>query len=212
MKINLLGQRVGRLTVVSEDIYLKNPGKHRKWIVMCDCGTEKSIFQDRLVKGTTVSCGCAQKDAVVKTSTTHGKSKKQIYKIWSGMLARCTNENNPCWDHYGGRGIKVCDSWLCFNNFFADMGDVPFVGASIDRTNNDLGYSKDNCRWATQKEQANNTRQNVFIEVNGVTKTVAQWADKCNLAYKTLSNRVKAGVSGSMLIAGTHRGVPHAGI
>lgn len=208
-KIELSGKRIGRLTVVREVFWHDHAGKHRKWLCLCDCWNEREMFQDRLVKATTVSCGCWQKEVTSKRLTRHGLSKSKVHAVWSAMLARCNNENNPAFNNYGGRGIKVCDRWMTFENFYADMGNPPFDGAELDRVNNNGWYSPENCRWASRKEQCSNTRQNVLVDIDGVIKTVAGWAEESGIAYKTISNRVKAGVTGKDLLARPHSGVRH---
>ncbi len=200
-KTNLTGKKIGRLIVLSEVFGHKHAGKHRKWLCLCDCGNKREIFQDRLVKGKTVSCGCWQREVTSLRTTTHGRSKTPLYKTWSAMIARCSNNKLPTWADYGGRGISVCDRWLTFENFLADMGDRPFVGAEIDRVNNDGNYEPSNCRWATRLEQCSNTRANILITIDGRTQNLMQWAIDTGIAYKTLHNRLKAGKAGRELIA-----------
>lgn len=199
-KYDLTGVRVGKLTVICEVFNHKWAGKHRKWLCRCDCGNEREMFQQRLSDGTAVSCGCANKEITIKAHTTHGMSKTPIYGVWVGMISRCSNEHNAMWHNYGGRGISVCSRWRSFENFYADMGDLPYVGAEIDRIDNDGNYEPGNCKWATRKEQTNNTRRNVFVEVDGVVKTVAQWSEQTGISHRTLAHRAKACVSGLAFI------------
>ncbi len=207
-KIELTGKVIGRLTVIREVFGHKYAGKHRKWLCKCACGQEREMFQDRLAKGVAVSCGCAQSEIVTRTMTTHGLSKTPIHYVWQNMLARCKNKRLTAWKHYGGRGISVCSRWEVFENFLADMGALPFKDAELDRINNDGNYEPSNCRWATRKEQNSNTRQNVFIEVNGDCKTVAEWSRLSGIAYRTLNHRAHRGVMGSEFLSiPTSRGV-----
>lgn len=117
-------------------------------------------------------------------STTHA--------IWRGMLARCSNPKSKDFPRYGGRGITVCDRWLQFANFVADMGERP-DGMTLERRDGAKGYSPDNCTWATPKQQARNRRNNVAVSHNGVTATVAEWAERTGLERKTLEYRIRAG-------------------
>ena len=115
------------------------------------------------------------------------------YAIWAGIIQRCTNEKTIGWENYGGRGISVCDRWLSFENFIEDMGMRPTPDHSIDRKDNDRGYSKDNCRWATETEQKRNTRRCVFIEYEGRRMPIAAWAEATGIPANTIAKRIRAG-------------------
>lgn len=136
-------------------------GSNSKVPCRCDCGTEISVLARNLRSGNTKSCGCRKRRAVIERSTRHGMAHTKIYNIWADMVARCRRPTHAHYADYGGRGITVCDRWLDFSNFYADMGDRP-KGRSIDRINNDGGYSPENCRWATASEQRSNRRQARF--------------------------------------------------
>lgn len=109
-------------------------------------------------------------------------------------MARCYNEDHLHFSSYGGRGIAVCDRWHDFDRFAEDMGQRP-DGCSLDRINNEMGYSPENCRWATAKEQANNRRNNTVIEANGVAKTISQWAEDLGTSTSTIASRINIGWS-----------------
>ena len=173
-KLDLTGQTFGRLTVLSEDGRNK-PGDAR-W--RCDCGAETAVTGSSLRSGNTQSCGCLQREV----RTIHGKCYTPEYQAYRSMLKRCYNPNSKNYHHYGGRKenpITVCDTWRGengFQNFYADMGDRPGKGYSLERKNNNAGYSKTNCCGGTWGEQANNRRSNVTLTYSGVTRTLAQWA------------------------------------
>jgi hypothetical protein len=122
-------------------------------------------------------------------------SEHPLRSVWKNMISRCRNEKHPQYPRYGGRGINVCDRWAdSFADFVADMGRRP-EGTSIDRENNDLGYCPENCRWATPRQQANNTRANVLLTVDGETKTVAEWARISGISVDGIRRRVGCGWS-----------------
>jgi hypothetical protein len=147
----LMGTRFGRL-VVAQDRERGTELVHCR----CDCGTELTVAFRQL--GTlTHSCGCLQSELTRERLTTHGMTGTKIYWIWADMIGRCTRPTHKKYLDYGGRGITVCEHWHSFESFYADMGDRP-AGRSLDRTNNDLGYSPDNCRWATGAQQRLNQR------------------------------------------------------
>ena len=114
------------------------------------------------------------------------------YRTWRNMIERCENPQNKTYKYYGGRGIEICRRWRnSFQNFLMDMGPRP-TGTSIERINNDKGYSPDNCKWATKREQMSNQRSNIHITHNGETRTLGGWATHLGIKYMTLYNRIYA--------------------
>lgn len=131
------------------------------WTCRCDCGRIVEVRRGHVVSGATKSCGCHRSTSAAQRATRHGHAARgrhsTTYDIWTGILQRCRNPNYPHWELYGGRGVTVCDRWLKFENFLADMGERP-AGLSIDRIDNDRGYEPANCRWATRSQQNKNRR------------------------------------------------------
>jgi len=127
---------------------------------------------------------------------THGMTNTKVYYVWTGMIQRCYNVNAPAYHRYGGRGIRVCQRWLeSFENFYADVGDPPSKGHSLDRPNNNGDYDIENWRWATWLEQANNKSTNLFITIGDETKTLKNWSrdERCLVNYSTLKSRIRKG-------------------
>lgn len=184
--IDLTGKRFGRLVVVGRHPH--NRGGHAKWECMCDCGKTAVVVSDRLLSGKTRSCGCYKRQRSSEAHTIHGGSGTRLHNIWNLMRARCDDLQNPL---YGGRGITVCEEWREFpafrdwalNNGYSDS-------LSLDRIDADGNYEPANCRWATDKVQQNNKRNNRLITFNGETHTLAEWADKIQVPIPTLWNRL----------------------
>lgn len=193
------GSQVGRLTIIENIGYMTqgcNP-YHIFYKCVCSCGKEVLVRKDHLSSGATKSCGCLQNELVKKRATTHGhtvaKHPSKTYAIWCTMKTRCTNPSSKNYPTYGGRGIKVCERWLhSFENFLENMGEKP-NGLTLERMNNNGDYTPENCKWATRKEQCNNTRRNRFILFNGRSQTLAQWAEEIGISSPTLCKRLKRG-------------------
>lgn len=188
------------LTVIGNDIDSRSGNKNsRRLICQCDCGNVLTIAHSSLITSNTKSCGCSRKELIRKANTKHGQAsyykKTPEYAVWDGMIQRCTNEKHLNYHHYGGRGIIVCQRWLnSFENFLADMGQRPSKSYSLDRyPNNNGNYELSNCRWATKKEQANNTRSNVWFEINGIRMNQSDWCKYFGVKDCTLIDHFKKG-------------------
>ena len=200
-KEDLTGKIFGRLTVLYqvEDHICPSGRHHAQWLCQCSCGSDPIVvIGDSLKYGNhTRSCGCLDMETKASRAIKHGDSYTKLYNLYTSMIERCCNVNDKRYDDYGGRGIEVCQEWrLNYKNFkIWAMKSGYKEGLSLDRENNDKGYCPDNCRWVTQKIQANNTRRNRVIEYNGIKKTIAEWADIVGMTYSALYGRLRRGWS-----------------
>lgn len=196
---NLTAQVFTRLTVLGyAGIFL--PDRSHQWWCECKCGTIKPVRASRLLNKETQSCKCLVRETgriLRETEFTHTLQpfSKRLKNIWNLMKARCYKPQCPEFKHYGDRGILMCDAWLYFDNFVTDMGEPPTSKHSIERLDNNKGYQPDNCIWATQVQQMNNTRRNHFLTFQNKTQTLKQWSRELNLNYGTLIGRLKLGWS-----------------
>ena len=164
---DLTGQRFGALVTQSVS---HSTGKKLHWVFLCNCGATTTkcgtdVTQEAK-RGGTPNCGCLTSSLISAGNSAHGLSKTDIYAVWSSMIARCHRPSHKAYPRYGGRGITVCDSWRdSFEAFFVDMGPTYMKGLTLERTDNDQGYSLTNCVWATKAAQGRN-RRGVIREVN----------------------------------------------
>jgi hypothetical protein len=196
-ELDLAGMRVGRLIVASKTHKLVRGVSKMRWLCVCECGSTILAQGSELIKKTVKSCGCLRREFI--EDTRHGMSGTQVYGIWSGMLDRCRNQNSPSWANYGGRGITVCERWQTFENFFADMGEPP-MGKSIDRIDNNAGYSPENCRWASPYAQSRNMRTNVWLTLDGETRILQDWSDCFGLSRDKVRSLIMSGVDPALVV------------
>ena len=183
--LDLVGQRFGRLVVEAKSP-VRDQNKKVVWHCVCDCGAKVAVNTKNLRTSNTRSCGCLHRD----TATKHGMRNTRVYRIWASMRVRC----RPDFPMYGARGVRVCRRWEKFENFLADMGE-PEHGMTIDRKNNDKGYSPSNCRWADKTTQSVNRSCTRFLTFQGKTMCVSHWARELGMQQSTLSFRVRHGWS-----------------
>ena len=195
-----IGRRFGRLVV--ESVSKERRGKRDMTIARCrcDCGTVKDVYWCHLTSGHTKSCGCLGHELSTKwghARAKHGGRRTRLYNIWSSMKQRCYNHHNIRFANYGGRGIGICDEWR--QNFAAFREWAMAHGyddtLSIDRIDNDRGYSPDNCRWADALTQGNNQRTNRLLTAAGQTHTLSEWARLTGIGACTIFQRLRLGWS-----------------
>ena len=195
-KKDLRGKTFGKLTVLEEDGRI---GANVAWICKCECGKKIRVKANSLLSGNTSSCGCGRIEAITK----HNQTGTPLFNVWRNMIERCTNPNYKTYKDYGGRGIKVCDEWREFEPFYTwSISNGYGKGLSIDRINVNGNYEPSNCRWATAKQQSRNRRDTVFIEVNGVRKSISDWADALGVKRNTLYWRYSEGWSPKEILYG----------
>ena len=195
-----IGRRFGRLVVVG--IRRERRGKRNEIIAhcRCDCGSEKDVFWQHLADGRVKSCGCLNRELTAKRghdNARHGGCGTRLYRIWSCMKQRCHNHHHVHFANYGGRGIAVCPEWrgdfAAFREWAMSHGYADTL--SIDRIDNDRGYSPDNCRWADALTQGNHRKANRVLTVAGQSHTVSEWARLAGIGKTTIKERLRRGWS-----------------
>lgn len=203
MRENLIGQKFGRLKVIS----LNEERSNRKsyWVCQCDCGNVKTVRSDSLKNGSIQSCGCLHKEqAIINISKNHKhkESKTRLYTIFQGMKDRCYNSNSKIYINYGGRGITICDDWLenyeCFRDWAINNGYSDNL--SIDRIDVNGNYEPSNCRWADNKTQCRNRRSNIIVQYNNKKITLIELSEITGIDYNVLSSRYERGDRDDRLI------------
>lgn len=189
-KHDLIGQKIGRLTVLSLSHYDSENEIH--WVCLCSCGTLSYPKTYHLRDGQTTSCGCLHYERI----TTHGMTGTRLFTLYNAMLARCHNPRSKNYAYYGARGIKVCPKWCDAQIFFRwALSNGYDDNLTIDRIDNSKGYTPENCRWVTAKVNQNNRTNNRRITVKGVTRTLTEWADLRGITSTTLACRINRGWS-----------------
>lgn len=205
---NFTGRIFGRLTVERLDSMAKG---RSHWVCLCECGRSLIVSGNHLQRGHTKSCGCYHLDVITKHGVSKDRARRSTltgdaalkalaYTSWQCMRSRCNHPGHYGFHNYGGRGISVCDRWNSFLLFLEDVGLPPSLEHTIERNGNNGDYCPGNCSWATRKEQANNRRDNHPVTIDGVTRTISEWADAAGLRYHCLLSRIRHGVTGTALL------------
>lgn len=181
--IDLTGKKFGKLEVLS--IAGRKNGRIY-WTCQCDCGKQKMVLGQSLTSGRVVSCGCSSIERISLLNKTHSESKKRLYSIWAGIKNRCYNKNNVSYKNYGGRGIIMCDNWendyISFRDWSLENGYDDTL--TIERIDVNGNYEPSNCKWATRKEQGNNTRRTIKLQYGGKEYSALQLSEALKINYK----------------------------
>lgn len=195
-KIDIAGQKFGMLTAIEP---CRDPKGRVMWLCNCDCGGSRQAAAAQLRYGTVASCGCQRK---FPKSFKHGMHKSPEYHAWKDAKGRCYNPKNRKYPIYGARGIRMCDRWLNdFEAFYADMGPRPSSAFSLDRIDGNGNYEAGNCRWATLKEQNNNTSFNHVVEFEGERLSVTKLCERFLIDRNKVYGRLKKGQPISQIVA-----------
>lgn len=192
MRVFSTYDKIGKLTFIKE---VDKIGNKRRAVFICpECSNEYITQISHVKNGASSSCGCTRMIKMNRAKLKHGATshygRSREYSVWSNMIQRCYNPKNKAYKNYGARGIAVCDEWRnSFENFISDMGECP-INRSIDRIENDKGYYKENCRWATLMEQLMNRRNTKLYTYKGQSKALNEWAQEYNIKPETLFGRI----------------------
>lgn len=170
---------------------------------LCECGNRKTMSEINLINGNTKSCGCFRKARAKVFSKSHGDSCSKTYNTWASMKQRCLNKNHVGYSNYGGRGITICKEWLeSYDSFLRDMGQKPSQKHSLDRIDNEAGYSKDNCRWALISEQVISRRDTIKVLYKGEITSLSGAARMAGVNVSTAKGQRRRGLPIDKIIKG----------
>lgn len=193
-KVDLTGRRFGRLIVRerADDHISPRGGRSHMWVCDCDCGNTKIMYGSSLLRGSTRSCGCLSVERQPFRNRIHGMSHSRLERIYNGMYNRCYNTKHDNYKNYGMRGITICDEWLSDHSKFYNWAMANGYNdlLSLDRIDNNLGYSPDNCRFVSMIHQENHRRNNVYYELDGERHTLSEWGRITGISYNTLRARI----------------------
>lgn len=192
--LNLTGQRFGRLVAIDHRSESSGSSKRKYviWRCLCDCGNETTVRSSVLMRGHTMSCKCLRDELPSKLFKTHGRSRTRLYRIWTHVLSRCRNPNEPEYHNYGGRGISIFPDWeWSFESFAAYVGEPPSKLHSIDRYPNYNGnYEPGNVRWATAEQQCRNRRGLILVQYQDRQMCLAEASEITGVPYGTIYSRL----------------------
>ena len=205
--VDLTGKKFGRLTVIKRS-NKKSKNGSVLWECKCECGNQSCVSSQSLKSGRTVSCGCygkeIRKQGTIKANkerAKHGMYGTRFYRKWDGMKGRCNRENHSNYEAYGGRGIQVCDKWNTFEGFYEDMYESYIEhcklygedNTTIERIDVDGNYCKENCTWATWKEQYKNKQDTIHVVYEGEETTLIELREKYGVSKSALWGRYNRG-------------------
>ena len=205
----MTGKRFGRLVVSGRS---GSTNGRAVWACICDCGENVSVLGKSLRAGLTTSCGCAQRDAVIRRNKTHGQHGTKEYRVWKHIKGRCFCITDAAYQNYGGRGIGMWPAWVDdFEAFLAGVGLCPSPDLTLDRIDNSRGYEPGNTRWAKRRVQNRNTRRNILVRVGENEMVLKDACSKLGLNYGTVADRVRRGYSAEDALYGRRSGITAGG-
>ena len=187
---NLTGQRFGELRVLRR---ARSISRNAAWLCRCSCGQQVIVRMDRLTLGLKKACCINGHRSPAIHPYSGWREHPHEYQSWKSMHARCRDKGYKGFAYYGGRGIKVCEQWKKFPQFLADMGPKPTPAHTIERKDVNGNYEPGNCRWATLREQARNTRRSLYVEHEGKRRLLIELCEALQVSYSRVSGRLKIG-------------------
>ena len=195
--VDLTGERFEKLLVIER---ADNVNGLTAWLCRCDCGNTKVIQGKMLKRGLAKSCGCLRREVAKERATKHSLCGTRLYTTYHNMKKRCYDPKSDHYKWYGNENKHICDEWMGKDGFqeFSKwaMANGYSEDLTIDRIDNNKGYSPENCRWVTAKQNSRNKRNNHFITIKGITKTISEWCECLNVPESRVRGRIALGWDG----------------